>query len=445
MNRRVLVAGYFYPDLNMGGVRLRRICRLLPRHGWDPVVLTHPWPVDGTAPATFPGVRVEQVAAMDLARVYRRLTRRSFRPELPPSPEGKQASMPIVQDIGLSSKINRWLMVPDKFMPWLRPAVQRGRELLREQKFDAIFASLDPRTTLLAASRLSKFSGVPSVLEFRDLWVGNPYYHITQPTAVHRALHAHLERKVVRQAARVSAVCRGIRDRLAASHGPHLRAPVVLNYNFFDPEEYPARTTEPSGLTNRPFVLSYMGNMYTGRTPDLFFEGLQVFLRRHQLTPAQFRFQWAGGISGLTNVPDIITRTGVLPYVEFLGQIPHRAALQLLVDSNAALVLQAADDVIHIPGKLFETMGARVPMLALSNPCETAEIIHDCQAGLVCPYDAEAISANLTELYERWTRRIAWEFCEARRDRYAADSAVASLAQTLTEAAETRSSTSTTS
>ena len=36
--------------------------------------------------------------------------------------------------------------------------------------------------------------GVPCVLEYRDLWTGNPYYHVTQPTAFHRWLHARLRK-----------------------------------------------------------------------------------------------------------------------------------------------------------------------------------------------------------------------------------------------------------
>jgi hypothetical protein len=42
LNKRVLIIGYNIVDSNMGGVRLRRIARLLPQHGWEPVALTHP-------------------------------------------------------------------------------------------------------------------------------------------------------------------------------------------------------------------------------------------------------------------------------------------------------------------------------------------------------------------------------------------------------------------
>ncbi len=435
MNRRVLVVGHPYPDQNMGSVRLRRVCRLLPRHGWDAVVLTHAGGTAWTAQCP-PGVRVEPVAAPDLTRIYQAI-RQTLRPPQPTNgttADGKRGGTPVVLDTNLSSKLNRWLMIPDKQRPWLRPALRRGRELLRTEKFDAVFASLDPRTALLVAARLSRSSGVPAVLEYRDLWIGNPYYHLTQPTALHRAWHARLERSAIRQATRVTAVCEGIQEYLNEAYASALHAPVALNYNFYDPDEYPPRAPRSD---QQPFVVSHTGNMYASRTPHLFFEGLQAFLRKHALTPAQFRFRWAGGLSGVSGLAEVLDRTGVRPFIDFLGQIPHRAALQLLVDSDVSLLLQAPDDTIHIPGKLFEAMGARVPILALSNPCETARIVQQGQAGLVSAYTAEAVAGALSDFYARWLRHERWTFSEENVRRFSADAVVAKLARLFDEAAGT--------
>ena len=62
MSKRVLIVGYPFVEGNMSGVRLRRIARLLPRRGWEPVVLTHPRDqTNRYGPGT--GVRFEEVAA----------------------------------------------------------------------------------------------------------------------------------------------------------------------------------------------------------------------------------------------------------------------------------------------------------------------------------------------------------------------------------------------
>lgn len=417
----------------MGGVRLRRIARLLPRHGWDPVVLTHP-PDFTSVPDATRGLRIEAVAAPDLTRVYRKI-RTLGRRQTAATPALR--AEPKAQAIGLTSQINRWLMIPDKQVTWYRAAVRRGLELLRGEKFSAIFASLEPRTSLLVAARLSRDTGVPCVFEYRDLWIGNPYYHITQATALHRWVHGRLERRALRQARRVSAVCRGIAERLAHHYAGVLQAPVELNYNFFDPDEYPAPAADMAlPLTDpaRPFTVSYAGAMYATRTPHQFFEGMRAFIDRTGLTPAQFRFRWAGGAAGISDLGEILDRTGVRPYLDFLGQIPHREALRLLMASHAALLLQAPEDAIHIPGKLFEAMGARVPLLALAHPCETADIIRRCRAGIVCPHTAESVAAALAEFHRFSAEGARWNFNEAEVQRFSADAAVARLAGLLDQA-----------
>jgi glycosyltransferase involved in cell wall biosynthesis len=428
LNKRVLIIGYHFVDPNMGGVRLRRISRLLPRHGWDAVVLTHPRDNSSVA-AEANDPQLETVAALDLTQAYERLRRLGRTPKSSAQPGRAELK---AKNIALTSEINRWLMVPDKQVTWYRAALRRGRELLRNGNFSAIFASLDPRTSLLVAARLSKETGVPCVLEYRDLWIGIPYYHLTQPTPIHRWLHRRLERKVLRQARMVSAVCVGIRDYLSRTHADILQSPVELNYNFFDPAEYPPAPAVSHDA--RPFTVSYTGAIHTSRNPRHFFEGMRAFIDRSGLTPAQFRFQWAGGASGITDLAEVLERTGVRPYLDFLGQIPHRDALDLLIQSDAALLIQSPDDTIHIPGKLFEAMGARVPLLALSDPCETSEIINRCRAGLVCTHTAEAVAAGLTEFHHLSRAKRKWEFNEEEVQKFSADAAVAHLADTLERA-----------
>jgi hypothetical protein len=423
LKRRVLFVAHPYLDANMGGVRVRRIARLLPRFGWEVVVLTHARNEMSVAVESPPGVRVEEIKATDLASVYRRL--RGIPANAKPE---KGQPKPTAQKIGLTSEINRWLMIPDKIAPWRTPATRRGAELLRSEKFDAIFASLDPRTSLLVATDLSEQFGVPSVVEYRDLWIGNPYYHITQPTRFHTWIHQRLERKVLRRAHQVSAVCQGIANYLTSTYGKELRAPIRLNYNFFDPSEYPE---PPAKKHPRPFVVSYTGAMYASRTPHQFFEGMRQFIDSRKLAPDQFRFRWAGGAAGITDLGSVIERTGITPYMDFLGMIPHREALQLLMESDVALLLQAPNDQIHIPGKLFEALGARVPLLALASPCEVTDIMERCNAGLVCAHTAESVAAGLQQFATVARSQQRWSFNEPALEKFSADSAVAQLSDLL--------------
>src|SRR5690348_6147937 len=106
----------------MGGVRVRRIARFLPRFGWEPVVLTHPRGPD-SVDETAEGVTIEEVQAPDLTEIYRRLRQRTVNS----NPRTAAASaQPTSLPIGLTTEINRWLMIPDKQIPWRGAAIRRG-------------------------------------------------------------------------------------------------------------------------------------------------------------------------------------------------------------------------------------------------------------------------------------------------------------------------------
>lgn len=429
MKRRILFVAYPYLDANMGGVRLRRIARLLPQWDWEVVVLTHPRNETSVDVPAHQGVRVVEVGATDFTAPYRRVRGLVNR-----SGAKTEKNQPTAENISFTSEINRWLMVPDKVVPWRNPATRRGEELLRTERFDAIFASLDPRTSLLVATDLSAQSGVPCVLEYRDLWIGSPYYHVTQPTRVHTWLHQRLERKVLTRAHRVSAVCQGIADYLSSNYAKQLRKPVELNYNFFDPSEYPEqRTARP---VSQPFTISYTGAMYADRAPHQFFEGMRRFIDQRRLTPEQFRFRWAGYLAAINDLGAVIERTGVAPYMDFLGMVPHRDALRVLMDSDAALLIQAPNDQIHIPGKLFEAMGAHIPILALSNPCEVTGIIERCHAGIVCTHSPDSVAGALNQFEMNARKQRQWCFNEPAVNEFSAEAAVGRLSRLLEAAGD---------
>jgi len=168
--------------------------------------------------------------------------------------------------------------------------------------------------------------------------------------------------------------------------------------------------------------------MYVERKPHQFFAGLRRFVEQTGTTPQQFRFRWAGVVAGIDDLGEVLDQNGVRPYMDFVGQLPHREALRQMQESDVALLLQAPGDAIHIPGKLFEALGARVPLLAVANASETADIIRRCHAGIVCPHTPESVAAGLAEFYDLHRRRQRWEFHEAEVEKFSAAPAVAELA-----------------
>jgi glycosyltransferase involved in cell wall biosynthesis len=419
MKRVLIVFNSFYGP-GMGHNRLLRIIRNLPRFGWEPVVLTEQC---RHAPFqdTLPSGSVRQVPSLDLQHIYARMRGKSKTVAT-----SNNAPTPKSRSIGLTTFINRWFLVPDKQVTWIKPARQAARELSEEKPFDLVFASSLPATNVLAGARIAHDLGVPCVMEYRDLWTGNPYHNLTPPTRLHAALHARLERDALGKVSQLTCLSTGISEIVERRLGQTLTKPPHVYYNFFDPEEFASLDHQHHAAS--AFTISYVGTMYLSRNPAMFFQAMRMFINRNGLSPAQFRFRWLGFIVGIDGLQAMIDENGVAPYIDFLGQIPHREALNELCRSHASLIIQAPEDTIHIPGKMFEAMGARVPLLAIANPCEVTRIIDRTSSGLHAPYETRAVANAMETLWVHYRTGNKWRYAEPEVGKFSVGSAVSEIA-----------------
>jgi len=362
--KRVLIIGYFFPPTsNMGSHRLHRLVRHLAEFGWEPVLLTAP---DAQA---VPDIEIHRVAGVDLTALWRRFKK--------PTTGGTAGQ-------SVTTSLNRWVMIPDKYFPWIGPATRAGCAL---KNISAIYSTSDPLSDHLVAQRISERTGIPYVAEFRDLWLGSPYFARAHPTPFHRAWHARLERRVVRNAVAIVGLSRGISDYFATTY----QKPTRTIYNCFDPAEYRPTPVAPG------FTVVYAGALYSSRTPEPFLAGFAQFLKTHPTA----RFSIVGGSPDL-DLPAMIVRQGVTGAVDLVGRVAHAEALQRMQAATVLLAVQSSEDSIHVPGKLFEYIGARRPILAVSRPCEVAELITQHRLGWVAEPDPASVAARLTEAYRAW-------------------------------------------
>ncbi len=394
--KKVLVIAYSFPPVtNMGSHRILRFVRHLREFGWEPVVLTGKLTsgphCDQKLLAKLPSdLSVNRIESTDLTEAWAKLTKRQ-RSSVATAPTNQSTP---VKTQGLTTFLNRWVMIPDKSFPWIRPASVAGEKLIRDQNIQAIYSTSDPLTDHLVARRLSQRTGVPWVAEFRDLWMGSPYLARAQPTPIHRAIHARMERNVVADAKTIICLSRGIQRYFSETYPGCETRPI---YNCFDPGEYPAASAPDPDR----FTVLYAGALYSSRSPVPFFEGWARFLKQCEIHPGAAEFTILGGSSDL-DLAGLARHHGVEKSVQLIGRVAHVEALRRMQSATALLAIQSPEDDIHLPGKLFEYAGARRPILAISRPCETAEIITGNGLGWVVEPDAAAVAAKLVEVYGLW-------------------------------------------
>lgn len=386
--KRVLFISYVFPPMVAGGApRVSQFVKYLPRFGWLPTVLTVPISrrsaVDAIALDELP-------KEVEIVRAYCPLDGAAARGQA--NPRSGFAGW----RRALARAVMRWVCIPDRQILWYPWAMRAGSDLLRRHRYDAILATHGPATNLLIGERLARQSGVPLVLDFRDLWVGNP--GLLSASRLHRSIGVRLERRIVRQAAKIVAVSQPMAEHLAARHDL-VREDVVVVSNGFDPADLPYVRSAPRGSDAR-FCLCYAGSVYGQHDFGPFFEALRDLAADGILSEANFRAVFVGNLADQEPA-----RWGVADLVEIRRPVAHRKVFDALAAADALLMMEA-------PGywakysyavKLFDYLLTGKPILALiESGGNSARLLEAVGVGWIAsPTDRGEIRAAIASLIER--------------------------------------------
>lgn len=398
--RRVLFLAYLFPPTGGGGVqRSLKFVKYLSRYGWEPIVLTvKPISYYVYDPVLLeeldPSVRIERTGSLDPLRLSAialgdrrhasgaRQQHRVFRPEGPVTKAYR--------------RIRSWISFPDPQVGWLPFALARGLRLVRKYRPDVIYSPAAPYSSAVAARLLSRVTGIPYVIDFRDGWVDDEYQH--RPTAIHRRGHEALERSIVTKASAVCVYGRWLAERLERRY-PETAGRITEITNGFDWSDATGHAAVPD-VPPGQFRIVYSGSLYRHHDQVLatFFAGLRMLprdLRR------RFEVVFVGQAPDELQSPDALGE--LMPQLRFLGYRSHQEAVGWLQSAHASLLLLREGDVASVTGKVFELLMVQKPILTLAEPeGECVRILRAAGAAsyVVPPSDAEGTRQALIRMVE---------------------------------------------
>lgn len=374
--RRVLVVSYYAPPLGLSGVmRVTKLCKYLPEHGWEPLLLTVKPPAyyyyDPELLSDLARTRIYRTESLDPARLLNLL-----RP-----PKSRLAPM-FGGNAGTGPRVLNYLMFPDSRVGWYPFALVAGRRIIDREKPAAVFATGPPFTALLLGVLFKKYGALPLVADFRDPW---PTGFAPPPRHLRALLQAARER-ILRRADAVLAVNEGTAGRL----GPEAR---VLD-NGFDPAEFEVQPARLEG-----FSIVHVGNLWQNQQ-----EMFDVCRAAAQIPDA--RVYLAGRVDDST-----AGQLAQYPQVRMLGSLPHREVCALMRAADVLLYVGKPKQPVGL--KLYEYLGARRPILVYGpDTAEAAGIVEQCGAGVVCA-GPESLGQSVARL-----RAESEVFTKGNRDRY---------------------------
>ena len=261
-----------------------------------------------------------------------------------------------------------------------------------------------------------KTGGTPSVWHVNDLpgllglWIGGLPRHApfvydshelyvesgsaARMPAIARGLLTRFERRLIRRAAGVLTVNRGIAQELANRYG--VEPVVVLNCPSYVDVSRPGKLRSTLGLGDETIIL-YHGLVGANR-------GIETTIEALRRLPSSVVFVVLGDGSLVPYVRELREEPALRRRLYWHPSVPQSELLSWVVDADVGSVLIAPVELsflLSTPNKLFECMTAGVPVVASDFPT-MREIVLGEGIGYVCdPMDplrvAEVIDRLLTD------------------------------------------------
>lgn len=233
VKKKVLIITYYWPPAGGPGVqRVINFVKHLPKNGWEPIVLTVK---DGEYPA------VDDSLNLLLSKKLKVVTTKSLEPfNLYKRLIGKKKDHKIDTYIlnqkktRLSQRIMKWIrlniFIPDARIGWYPYAVRKGKKIINEERIDLIYTCSPPHSLQLIGKRLSKYTKIPWVADFRDPWTSLVAYQGQDRSILTMKIDTKLEGSVLQQADHLIVTCKGLKQEfIKANNIPEDKISVITN------------------------------------------------------------------------------------------------------------------------------------------------------------------------------------------------------------------------
>jgi glycosyltransferase involved in cell wall biosynthesis len=405
MSRNALLVSYWFPPGGGSSVqRILKFAKYLPENGWHTSVLTVKKPasyyIDHDLEKEIPPyTRVYRTKSPDLTEIYKSL-REVVRPRLVRAKSNAASGGTRLPELRLSGfegmvrSIAANVLIPDGNITWLPFAVREGLDIIRREKIDVILTSAPPFSVHLIGWWLAKLTRKPWVADYRDLWgASNPFAPISR---FRQGLDNVIERRILRTATEVVTATPTLNQKIPAKDPSIPKEKFHLIVNGFDPNDFKdIKRSEPAGK----FTITFTGGVTPPGTARTFFTALSE-LPQHVKDDLQVTF--FGGLYDADR--DLITELGLEACVKTESFISRREVLERQANSHVLLLLINPLWVESLPGKLFEYIANRRPILALIPPeGDAAELIKSSNAGIIVPWpDVQEARKQILSLYEKY-------------------------------------------
>ena len=388
---KVIVIAYYFPPMGLSGVqRTLKFVKYLKNYNWEPTVIT-------TGDVGY--FAHDEYLAKELEEAAVRVIRIEGRD--PNSLLSKFGTIKLPREIFRKtfSKLSQTFFIPDNKISWAKKAFIKGEELLEKEKFDAIFVTGPPFSSFHIFSQIHKKHRISLVLDYRDLWYKS--YFAFYPTPFHQWMHKKMEYNALKAADRIIVTNRQIKEKLLNTYQFLTFNDIVIITHGFDPPDFSNAAVIPKH--NHRMILTYSGIFMVYNSPEYFLKAFKQISIKHPEIAKDIELHFVGFLRKENQ--RLVNKLNLQEFIFDHGYVKHNEAVSKILSSDVLWMMVGRRKNIDaiLPGKLYEYMGAKKPIIACVPEGAAKTAVQEYPASYICePDNIDEIKNTILQVYEHY-------------------------------------------
>lgn len=281
--------------------------------------------------------------------------------------------------------------IPDARVGWVKPSVGFLSEYISNNAIDVLITTGPPHSLHLIGMQLKRELGIKWIADFRDPWTTIHYHKSLRLNKASEKKHKELEAAVLKAADAIVVTSPTTKKEFEFI----TKVPIEVITNGYD------ISINEETILDRKFSISHIGSLLSERNPEILWKVLSRVSEQVPSFKKDLQLKFAGAVS--EEVKNSLQEYGLIVNAGFVGYVSHYEAIKLQLQSQVLLLIEINSDETRaiIPGKLFEYLAAKRPIIALGPKGSDIEtIIEATKAGEFFNYsEEERLKSQILEYY----------------------------------------------
>lgn len=381
MKRILIITFHFPPSSGAAVQRVLKLCEDLHELGWEASVLT-------AKEKAYDGLEFSQ-------RIPERIRHNVVR----------AVAFDVLRHLSIKGKHISALAALDRWTSWVIDAIHKGRKLVEQQRPDIIMSTTPIPSANIIAYYLSRKYNIPWVADYQD-----PFsYHYRELGFFELKVQKYVDELTMKHCTAATFATENAKNRYIQIFGRRRGRGVHVVENGYVEENWErvkAYTSCDDVVDPEKITLFYSGVLYPdGRDPSNLFKAIRALKIKKIINGTFFELVFQGVQK--EKYTSTVKAMEIDDIVKFTPSVPYLYSLACMSNAQILLVIQGELFNLQVPGKIYEYIRARKPIIALTPACSaTAKVAEKYPGGHVVENEKEIeevlglLIKNRAESYE---------------------------------------------